>query len=49
MTTQNPNPNDPSDPQDGNSEFPNYDTGVMFAMTSEPSDGLIREIGRAHV
>ena len=43
MTTQNPNPNDPSDPQGGNGELPNYDTGVMFAMTSEPSDGLIRD------
>ena len=43
MTTQNPNPNDPSDPQGGNGELPNYDTGAMFAMTSEPSDGLIRD------
>ena len=43
MTTQNPNPNDPSDPQGGNCELPNYDTGAMFAMTSEPSDGLIRD------
>lgn len=43
MTTQNPNPNDPSDPQDGNGEFPNYDTGAAFAMTPEPGDGLIRD------
>lgn len=28
MTTQNPNPNDPSDPQGGNGELPNYDTGT---------------------
>ena len=43
MTTQNPNPNDPSDPQGGNGELPNYDTGAAFAMTPEPGDGLIRD------
>ena len=43
MTTQNPNPNDPSDPQGGNGELHNYDTGAAFAMTPEPGDGLIRD------
>ena len=43
MTTQNPNPNDPSDPQGGNGELPNYDTGAAFAMTPELDDGLIRD------
>ena len=43
MTTQNPNPNDPSDPQGGNGELPNYDTGAAFAMTPESDDGLIRD------
>ena len=39
----NPNPNDPSDPQGGNGELPNYDTGAAFAMTPELDDGLIRD------
>ena len=43
MTNQNPNPNDPSDPQGGNGELPNYDTGAAFAMTPELDDGLIRD------